>query len=449
MKKSRIRVGAALSWRGQPRAPAARTRSSSSDLEFVWRQWSTWFFRGLKISGGAGSLVALLYFVRIQSVPLDGPSSLLGLASATALVGILFMASLIVLWGVPSIVFLASVRLDKHDALVSWFRQRSQNGTTLPNSVALGPTLLWTAIVIGLPWVVLFLWALSPIFDFAQSGHLAAWASWLFWLFGIFWFARTRHVPPEALGDACGASVRDRWAGGGTRLSYAVLVSACSLISLSPLLTVADLSSYGSAQDGLSVGIFLALSVAFGVATNFFSVAFAVREKVRPMMSMISLLATVVFVSLALGLTWLGVWKPIHNGIMAAVSVRIPNAVLVIGKAGCHSLEIYGIKAPLLTLADSSGDEVCALSGVTVLSRVGARWPIQCGDEEEEKQPAGKRKHRSYRPLLRAEDVISVLPNTPASALPSLASFPLITPCVSQPNAGFALPPNTKPSQTQ
>lgn len=87
--------------------------------------------------------------------------------------------------------------------------------------------------------------------------------------------------------------------------------------------------------------------------------------------------ASTYFVLAAAGL--LGVGGFFLDGLMRAVSVRVPHAHVVLEKNACEALRLAGVAASRYApLSGLAAPEACILADVTVLSKVGNQWRVSC-----------------------------------------------------------------------
>lgn len=424
------------------RRPFVRQRSKlkslpSANQETIWEIASMLGSGVLKLSAFFGTLFALLYYIRIQYMPLDGLSGMAGLAGAISLVILGVFIGFVGFWGMPIFVFSLGYD-DNPQNLGLWFH--GKNSSIVKSSVSWWHVFGWCFATIGVPWFILFdkLGAFSP----TKSGD----PKWLMFLSDVLavialgivvWFVwKTKKliqspdkVSASKLTNGPWQLLKQFWLKRMgvlkqlfTSAVFPVVYSVVGFFPAFVFFPLASLSSYASDNNVLVTLGLVMLGIVAVVGINIFSIGIIIVGRSRPLFGVIALFIGVI-VSLLVLTSILNVWAPIQDRIMSSVSVRVPNAEIVLNKAGCQSLKLFGIKQSVRNdnkqLAQASAADVenfCVLKNVTILSRVGGEWPIGCDNEK-----GG----RPWKLLLKNEDVISVLTNKLKSTASNLAVYDL------------------------
>ena len=119
----------------------------------TWGKFDRWFNRSLKISGTFGSFIALFYFLKIKSTPIDSVESLAGLAAAVALVSIMLFVGLLLYWGLPGILFQLWVESDD-DSISTWFFVEFNHGSEQAPRASGVKIFLWCLAMVACPWIL-------------------------------------------------------------------------------------------------------------------------------------------------------------------------------------------------------------------------------------------------------------------------------------------------------
>lgn len=381
----------------------AKKEAPLSDLiESSWTRFEQWTGRAIKVSIGLGTFITLLYFLRIRYTPLDGISSLAGLASAVALTSMLLFFSLVFLFGAPNF-------------LTYWFAQTARAtigplfmGTSRPsadanasNSVSVWRTMIWCGATIGLPWLAVFASSMPEVFVGAKYTRYN------------LWFACS------LLAIAVAVTYRSSWAhssfankdgGNGnvnavrqSRLSRMRFSGAFALVSSLPLLaylSLFELSSFAADDNPLHEFAVVAFATVAVVFINALGVAFAFGKGIRPLVSILAQ-GIVVVMGLFFAVTSLGAWTGLQDVVMAAVSVRVSHASIVLNNAGCESLELQGFRSSAPASAASGAGDFCTLTDVTILSRLGSLWPVSFESKGDAARPPML--------LVKSDNVVNVL----------------------------------------
>lgn len=195
------------------------------------------------------------------------------------------------------------------------------------------------------------------------------------------------------------------------------------------------LSKSAVAKGPVSFELWGWLAVGIAVAVTMYSAASAHRlaSKAKPREYLIAS-AVVAVLLLWIG-AYFGVLGPAQDQVMAKISVRLPEATLVMSKSGCQALAASGLAPPAAASGPLSYETGCVLGPVLVKSRLGARWPVACiGDQ---------RDSSGQLLTVKGDDVVDFL--TPAPAQPERAESQASTskPAASAPqvHAATASPP--------
>jgi hypothetical protein len=351
---------------------AARPPALLPTLEEA-KPWVEWLKLLAKASGVIGALIALLYFLRIGYVPLDSLGSALALGVVVALISLGAFVALVVCWSLPAWIWIG-LRDEKQSG---WLQCFVRNGALAGGSpVALRRVRLWLFLfcTIGGSW----LWMLFAPVARDWLGDDSSWPVWLraagwgFLLAGVGWYAW--QVPGRAA-DAGPLKPRGlrTWS---ARLLVAALYSTITSMPLVVLLGLITLSDY--AHAGWSVGVaLLTAGFLFTLLLNGFALTLTLTG--RGSTSVLAGIQLLVFAgALLYGAVMLGSVGRLHDRVLALASVRIERAHIVLDKEGCEPLTQIGVQWARLQGNDSAGVESCLLPDVTVETRLGAYWRIDC-----------------------------------------------------------------------
>ncbi len=368
-----------------------------TEFDALWQKYAPWCTRVLKVCAAIGTFLTLIYFVRIRNMPLDSLQSLVGLAGAVMLVSLGLFVGTSIYWGFPGLVLRFWV--EGADATVSTWLLNAPAVSPSAKSLARSPSFrriaAWCIATVGAPWVLLLTYAEPEFFGgvgvigYIQVPVLLV-AMVVLGAY-IFQSPSLDRIPALQMGPHPRLSKWDRI---GTRL---LVCASFVFANVFPLLIFFQLLSASDfAQESLPwhVLTLLAVAAAFTIVVNVFAVALVVlrddnvtrRRFAHPLL---------VAGSVVLGITWLGAWAQLLDRVMIAVSVRVPNAVLLVNKSSCQPLEMVGLKAVAPASAASNAERGCVIRGVTVLSRVGARWPLECKSGT----------HAVANPVIKGDDV--------------------------------------------
>lgn len=318
------------------------------------------------------TLIVLMYYMSIGYFPFESPSAIAGLAAPVALIGGLGGASFLFLFGAPALMFALIADAGRLDPLVTPFFGKARRQICFARCFAFlvcsqGASGLFVAAlfqtsapVSAAPAFVLALMAFvvgALVYGFADL------SSEFFW----------RRVAAYA---SVGA------------LASAPLLVMFLLVGSAPVLR--DVS------EPLATVIYYGVPLAcacVGAFALWISLAARVRRD-----GVILATAALGFVLLA-GAIGLGLNRPMLNNLMTAVTLRVPNATLIVTEAACRPLKLRGAKieaidgssrpSEAIDIAScgsaampagptgSANGRLYRVREVTILSRVGVDWPVE------------------------------------------------------------------------
>ncbi len=375
-----------------------------TDWNGLWEKYERWSLRLLKLCGGAGTLLALIYFLRIRNMPIDSPQSIVGLALAICLVSAALFAAISIYWGMPALFFRYCI--ETCDTVVSAWMLGAKGASVAPNSgdrsVASSKIAIWCAATIVMPWLILFSYSEPDLFG---GRSMAYWTRVPALLFSVFVLCSYCAWPRKASDFLLpsGKRIPARQAR-ALRVLVFLIFTFATIFPLWIFLNVMIDSDLAQENERWHIiAIFIAAAVFASLATGL-AIALAVRRRAEGAQKWL-VQPGLIAASVVIGISWLGAWGGLLDRVMDLVSVRVSNATLVLNKNGCQPFETTSLKRLAPSSAPSAVSAGCVVENVTVLSRVGARWPVVCRSD-----PA-----KSPRHLIKAEDVTDVLTGPRAS----------------------------------
>lgn len=341
-------------------------KDKSGSLDEVWASWSKWLKRASLLATLFGTLQALLYFIKIGAMPLDGLTGLAGLSAAIAFVSVGALFALSAVWGIPS--FLAHVTLATFSGFAREIFSKRANKEAEKLSVV--RVIFWSIATLGLPWLALVSTVAPELFlgcdnrwNFAWGAVAVALAILVVMLFEA---PTAEHSTTHPKWDAVARC--------------AVLVLAATLysgISVVALIAFAPLAVLAGGSEVWRFWAALALCLASAVALNIMAIgtAFNARkagpDKQVVLLGIQGVLATCM---IALVMTLLQIWESAQDWVMVRVSVRVPGASLVLNKETCEAFPEDLVRQ--MPSRAGKAVEGCVLPEVLVKSVVGTWWPI-------------------------------------------------------------------------
>lgn len=306
-----------------------------------------------KWSPFVGGLLLGLYFIRIGHVPLDAIEDLLSvgivvvLLSAAMLLGLLFISAM------PILPVLPAIASKTREEWTAWFDGRGRFRTiTFTLATLFAPWLVAFVVLVPTEGVPLELkwWTCTALL----CGSLAVLAEYAF----SHRSADRGPIPPW----------KTRWV--LFRFSGALTCVALSVFPLWVFLTFITHSKFG-AEESLAV-VWLLLVAGTAVIALFHAGALRIALDSTGIVDALYRSGGAVLFVLFLQAYGLDAWSSLHNRVMRLATVRLERVHLVLKEEACVALPLVGIEPTL------RGDKTCALYEVTVLSRLGERWPIAC-----------------------------------------------------------------------
>jgi hypothetical protein len=360
-----------------------------------WKKVDGWLNKALKISSTTGAFLTLFYFLKIRSMPIDGIESLAGLAAAVALVSIMLFVGLSLSWGLPGIIFQLWVESDD-ESITSWFLVQPAVGVKQPWKSSAIKIFLWCVAMVACPWILFISYADPKLLGGGdtiwpvQAISIICVISIVALYVGRYPSLAIRSSSNEANAD------ESRWYGSVKRFalcSVFLIANAWPLFAFLQSISLSEAIKQSAEHWSLEI---IFGGIAFAMLLNFFSIAASLSKDKHDLNQRIAVHMIVIAVTLAMGITLIGGWGSWLDRVMAVVSVRTPEAKLIMTKEGCDALKVAGLMS-----ADQDNSNGCMIGKMTILSRLGGYWPLECESGADD----------SGRLLVKSDTVVHVMVN--------------------------------------
>lgn len=345
-----------------------------SDIFSAFRFIQKWIKEGAPLSVVLGSIVTLLYCVRIGHLPIDGLESIATLGGAVAIVAALFLVGFSLLLAVPLGVTHWGMSGSSREALSAWFlvaKPLDSGADKSPKSqTSLGRLFFLTGSVFAATWLSIFL----------SSDNCSSCDYWYFcnsflWLLAalpaVLWYLFANWAT-----ETPGIDFAKRATG-------VVLWGVGNVYVLLPVILWANFS--GLHLEAPVVGYWY-VAAAGGVLWFFYSIHLALLLKAKQnekkpwenTLQVGSLLMSIALLPLVFQ-------TPFHDWLMTQASVRIPSSTLVLKPAACAALRASGVPvAPSQSSEKADTDTAgCLLPNAIVLLRIGERWKVSVSNQQD------------------------------------------------------------------
>ena len=316
------------------------------------------------VSVALGSIVTLLYCLRIGYLPIDGLESIATLGAAVALTAAIFLLSFFLLLSVPIGVAHWGLNGQAKEALTLWFFVKASEQTPYAQRPRLGKILALTVSVSSSSWVGLFFIssASKPIFS----------SNWIYvWIVGlaigfavILWYVFS------------GGGQGSRFWNGCIRLAGVVVWAGANVYALLPVVMWPSFAGLELDKPLLEFA-YIAGSGLF--LWCFYGIHLAVQLNPQPKKETPWTITLIFTGLLALMVLPAILLQPkFHNWLMNRTSVRMADVQLALKPEACATLRASGIPVAKSLSAEKADDEVvsCLLKEATVLLRIGERWQV-------------------------------------------------------------------------
>jgi len=342
--------------------------ASPPESRLTWTSLSTQLNRAWKVTTVVGLFLVFSYFVQYRYSPIDSLASVGALAGLVATLAILLVVALFVTWTYPTGLLLGLATSGAASQLREVFG--------IPDPDFVGPPLparrrFLRVILVGcsgvlFPWMAVFAGMMPAAFggDVVHVGVAGGFAA-------------------AAIGGWCvllhdrAVSSRPLWRG--------VLVFVSIVLLVGPIFAFLHLVTsgpFGRDGDGLHVvlivlvvGTLLAIEIALH-GYWFLRTEGSASRHARAQVGWLGGM----FVLLMIGL---GAAGGLLDSVMAAASVRVPDARLVLAPEACEALDaLAGVPVPPPAASSAVPPRPCVLQKVLVVSRIGERWRLGCPDQD-------------------------------------------------------------------
>jgi hypothetical protein len=342
---------------------------SSAQIKEVVGSWAKSL---ATISAALGLFIAVLYFLRIGYLPLDSLSSLAALSGAIALVSLAVFAAFLVMWGIPTILCVWADTSKCRGDLFAFFERENLPAEHIGETFSRPKVLLFVATIIPACFLS---WTTLLVLDFGEWWrNVIIAATILPALVSVFAYSKQQRGVASSVGPMRPPS---RW-WLTWRLMFAV---AYGISGTLPLIVFWLLLSLSEFREEHRPWVLLALNVGGAVAAtmmNTLTLTVLLERRMRPIVAgavQVAITASMlVYVVVALGVT-----GKFLDAVMSGVSLRLDRVHLVLDAQLCRSLPQIGVQPNKLRLPSGDESETCALFDVTVVSRIGDKWRISCG----------------------------------------------------------------------
>ena len=346
--------------------------ASARKPRLTWASLSTHLTRAWKVTTVIGLVLVFGYFVRYRYSPIDSLASVGALAGLVATLAILLCVALFVTWTYPTGLLWALATSGAAPELREVFGIPDPD-VREPHFV--GPPLptwhrLRRPILVGLsgalcPWVAMFAGMMpdafggDPLHRWIAGGFaFIAVAGWCVLLRG-----RATSSHPLARGVLVIASVV---------LLVGPIFAFLHLVTSGPF--ARDVDAFHVVSIVLVVGTLLAVEIALHGYWFLRTAGPATRYAGAQMGWMAG-----AFMLLMIGL---GAAGGMLDSVMAATSVRVHDARVVLAPEACDALDLLA-RGPARAASSPVPPRPCMLRKVLVVSRVGERWRLGCPDQDQ------------------------------------------------------------------
>ncbi|CAN7161284.1 hypothetical protein [Rhizobacter sp. LjRoot28] len=337
------------------------------------RQKSSTFFSSLaEFSGGlgfawkattaAGVLLCFGYFVRYRYSPIDSLGSVGAVAGLVAVLAMILSGTLFAIWAYPAGLLLALANSEASPALRQLF-DVSGLGTPEPSSRQrvrrLGRRVLVGASWVWLPWMAMVAGSLPGVFGDDGLHRQVMLALLAVSIAGWMYLFRA-------------LSAGQRW----LRI---VLAFVSMLVLVGPVLAFFQFAAAGTfarERDGLRL---LEVAAAAGLLLTTVVMICGVNILREGGLSARQVAGHTcwMFGAFVLLMISLGAVGGLLDSVMAAASVRVPHARIVLAQEACEALDRLPDGATAAA-PESEGKSACTLKNVLVVSRIGEQWRLGC-----------------------------------------------------------------------
>jgi hypothetical protein len=335
-------------------------------LRLTWASLSTGLGRAWKVTTVTGLVLVFGYFVRYRYSPIDSLASVGALAGLVATLAILLGVGLFVTWTYPTGLLWGLATSGAAPQLREVFGVPAPEfqGPPRPVHQRFGRLALVGASWVLFPWMAMFAASMPAAFG-GEGLHVCvagaftalAFAGWCVLLHG-----RATSTP---------VLLR------GLLVLLAVVLLVGPLIAFLQLVTVGPFAHDDDGFHVVSIVAVVGTVLALEVALHGYWFLRTDGPATRHARTQVGWLAGA-FVLLMIGL---GAAGGMLDNVMAAASVRVPDARLVLAPEACEALDMLaGTPAP--AASSPAQPRPCLLQKVLVVSRIGERWRLGCPDQD-------------------------------------------------------------------
>jgi hypothetical protein len=318
--------------------------------------------------------VMLVYFWRIGYVPIDGLADVAAVGGIALLSCALLVLVLLALWSTPSLLQWGLVSDTSSRSELQWFMVGGDAAGESKPRADLKKCLRFSAASVGVGWFFLTIVFAGVGMSLEVPPHSYEFFALLLLVLACVMLKKLLLAKPEGKNRLPWYHLVIRFV---IRFFVIVLFATAALMPLYAALLILQFSAVGSVREDWMYAIFAVLaSGVVAVLTSAFGL-WLMLDSAGTRAAWVAPLA-INAAALAFAVTLSGAFLPFLDAAMTLASIRVRNATLVLKAQTCESLRLLGIRVSgtLSTHAESSGP--CLLSNVTVSSRIGQRWRIDC-----------------------------------------------------------------------